>query len=511
MTISALPAAPSRSDAPDVFVGKANAFVAALQQLITEINATVGGFNVTKWISGTTYAIGDLTWSPIDYQTYRRKTAGAGTTDPSADSTNWALHLISGSAIQAQTYTAFTTAGSSGTFTLTATPAIASYIAGQRFRVKFHAVGNGTDTLNISSLGAKSLKQYSPGNGSKVAPRIVANMLTDVEYDGTDMVILEPLPSGTLISETYYGINAATPVTFTGSNIYYNGSNAFNSFAESMPFVLATTGTLPAPLVAGATYYVQKWTPANGYFHASSTPGGPAVALTSAGSGTHSISNPVYNKAVNNPSVIEIELLGPGGGGGGVTAVAGAAAGGGGSGAWVKARVPASSVMSGDITLVTPEGGDGGSVAGTDGSAGSSTSAVFFTGSVSIYGAPGNGGKGSTSASSSKLGGHQVSYTSPDNIPGAIFIQVAGNPGGNSVSTAAVATSAAGMGAASPYGNAAKAPVGVTGNGLMANVNSTGSGGLDGAWGSGGSGALGASAGSGGRGMGGLIIIREYS
>lgn len=43
----------------------------------------------TKWISGTTYAQGDVTWSPIDYQSYRRKTAGAGTTDPSADSTNW--------------------------------------------------------------------------------------------------------------------------------------------------------------------------------------------------------------------------------------------------------------------------------------------------------------------------------------------------------------------------------------------------------------------------------------
>lgn len=41
------------------------------------------------WVSGTTYAIGDLRYSPTDFQTYRRKTAGAGTTDPSADTTNW--------------------------------------------------------------------------------------------------------------------------------------------------------------------------------------------------------------------------------------------------------------------------------------------------------------------------------------------------------------------------------------------------------------------------------------
>lgn len=45
--------------------------------------------NVTKWISGTSYDEGDNVWSPIDFQTYRRKIAGAGTTDPSVDSTNW--------------------------------------------------------------------------------------------------------------------------------------------------------------------------------------------------------------------------------------------------------------------------------------------------------------------------------------------------------------------------------------------------------------------------------------
>ena len=43
----------------------------------------------TVWVSGTTYALYDAVISPIDYQSYRRKIAGAGTTDPSADSTNW--------------------------------------------------------------------------------------------------------------------------------------------------------------------------------------------------------------------------------------------------------------------------------------------------------------------------------------------------------------------------------------------------------------------------------------
>jgi hypothetical protein len=44
---------------------------------------------ISVWISGRTYVIGDLRYSPVDFNTYKRITAGAGTTDPSLDVTNW--------------------------------------------------------------------------------------------------------------------------------------------------------------------------------------------------------------------------------------------------------------------------------------------------------------------------------------------------------------------------------------------------------------------------------------
>lgn len=53
--------------------------------------ASVG---VVVWVSGTTYSTGDLRYSPVSFQTYRRKTAGAGTTDPSLDATNWQNSLL---------------------------------------------------------------------------------------------------------------------------------------------------------------------------------------------------------------------------------------------------------------------------------------------------------------------------------------------------------------------------------------------------------------------------------
>ena len=95
---------------------------------------------------------------------------------------------------QSQTATAFTTAGAAPNFTLTPAQPITVYAAGQRFRVKFNVAGNGADVINVSALGNKSLKQYD-STGTKVAPIIAANQLVDIEYDGVDFVLLDPLPS----------------------------------------------------------------------------------------------------------------------------------------------------------------------------------------------------------------------------------------------------------------------------------------------------------------------------
>ncbi|EZI23787.1 hypothetical protein [Pseudomonas extremaustralis] len=103
-------------------------------------------------------------------------------------------HAISAGQAQAQSVTAFTTAGVSTALTLTPVPAITAYAANQRFRVKFGLDSTGADTLNISGLGAKSIKQYD-FSGAKVAAVFAANQLADVEYDGVDFVLLDQLPS----------------------------------------------------------------------------------------------------------------------------------------------------------------------------------------------------------------------------------------------------------------------------------------------------------------------------
>lgn len=97
-------------------------------------------------------------------------------------------------ATQAQAFTAFTTSGAPGALTLTPVPAIQAYATPLRFRVKFSQNSTGTDTINVSGQGAKSLKQYD-STGAKVAAVFAASQLADVEYDGTDVVLLDQLPS----------------------------------------------------------------------------------------------------------------------------------------------------------------------------------------------------------------------------------------------------------------------------------------------------------------------------
>lgn len=93
--------------------------------------------------------------------------------------------------IQGQTYTAFTTAGTATAFTLTPNPAITALTANQRFRVKMDQANSGTTpTLAVSGLAATAIKMVA-ADGSKrdpVAGELAANLLVDMEYDGTNWV-----------------------------------------------------------------------------------------------------------------------------------------------------------------------------------------------------------------------------------------------------------------------------------------------------------------------------------
>ena len=92
-------------------------------------------------------------------------------------------------------HTAFTAGGTATALTLTPVPPIDGYAVSQRFTVKFSVNSWLNPTLNVSAKGAKSLKQYD-ATGAKIPAVVVADQVSDVVYDGVDLVLLDQLPAG---------------------------------------------------------------------------------------------------------------------------------------------------------------------------------------------------------------------------------------------------------------------------------------------------------------------------
>lgn len=90
--------------------GELNSFADQANALAVEVNsaaveataqaaAAKAAVGAAAWVSGKTYQKNEGAISQVNFQTYRRRVAGAGTTDPANDSTNWAMLAGSGSFI----------------------------------------------------------------------------------------------------------------------------------------------------------------------------------------------------------------------------------------------------------------------------------------------------------------------------------------------------------------------------------------------------------------------------
>lgn len=129
MPITSFPPAPSRAS-PSTFADLADAYLAHLESpfvaeanaletnvnakeasAVAASNAAVAVANAPLWVSGTTYTLGFAVYDPVDFLTYRRAVAGAGTTRPGLDAGNWVRVVGTGNARidQSQTFTGVNT------------------------------------------------------------------------------------------------------------------------------------------------------------------------------------------------------------------------------------------------------------------------------------------------------------------------------------------------------------------------------------------------------------------
>lgn len=143
------------------------------------------------------------------------------------------------------------TSGGSGTlYTISPAPGAAAPSFGQRFTVSFHAASGATPTIVVSGRAAKNLKQYDSA-GVKVPAIIAAGLVSDIVYDGTDFVLMTPLPStgsateavaGVLRlstqSQTDAGTDGATAVTPLKLRFGFQSSFAANGYIKFPSWLL---------------------------------------------------------------------------------------------------------------------------------------------------------------------------------------------------------------------------------------------------------------------------------
>jgi hypothetical protein len=123
--------------------------------------------------------------------------------------------------LQANATTIATVTGTD-TLTGTLTPALAAYATGNLFSFVAVATNTGAATININSLGAKSITKL--GSTALVAGDLVTGQVYLIEYDGTRFQLINP--SASSVSSITFGSTGLTPSTATTGAVTVAGTLA---------------------------------------------------------------------------------------------------------------------------------------------------------------------------------------------------------------------------------------------------------------------------------------------
>lgn len=102
--------------------------------------------------------------------------------------------------------------GTANAYAIAPSPAITAYVTGQIFSFKALNANTTTSTLNVSALGAKTIKY--PGGANLQANSIIAGQLVVVEYDGTNFQMVSVPAYGPVDTQTFLASGTWTKPTF---------------------------------------------------------------------------------------------------------------------------------------------------------------------------------------------------------------------------------------------------------------------------------------------------------
>lgn len=111
--------------------------------------------------------------------------------------------------------------GSSSNYTVSLANAPSSYFTGLNFKFRPNHTNTGTATLNVNSLGAKTIKLLSDDSGTKddvLENQILQGHPSEVYYDGTDFILVNPIVGVPFSWTPTLGVTGGT---FTNTSVTY--------------------------------------------------------------------------------------------------------------------------------------------------------------------------------------------------------------------------------------------------------------------------------------------------
>jgi len=344
----------------------------------------------------------------------------------------------------------FLTVSGTDTITATVSPALTAYAAGQMFAFVAANTNTGAVTINISSLGAKSITKN--GTTALAAGDINANYLFVIVYDGTQFQVVG------VSATTFTNLTISGVLTLSGAGTQLNSSGT-----GAWKFPNGTTGQRPATPVVGMARYNSTLDQMEAYVSA----------------GWQQITSLLYSASY-------LVVAGGGGGGGGT-------AGGGGAGGLLTGTIALNTGTS--YPVVVGAGGAGGvGLSGVNGVNGVNSS-------VSTLTAIGGGGGATFSVTTGSSGGSGGGGSGVNSSAGGTGTSGQGNAGAAGIN-GTNNRAGGGGGGASAVGSAPPAN-GDTGGVGGAGTSSSISGSAVTYGGGGGGGTVGTNVGAGGAGGGG--------
>ena len=129
--------------------------------------------------------------------------------------------------------------GAADAYLITPNPPITAYTAGQIFYMKATNANTGASTVNVNSLGIKSIKK--DGSDALIANDILAGQIIALQYDGTNFQLMSP--SGESVYED--ATQTLTNKTLTSPTL---------SGTTTGTYTLAGTPTITSPTITSMAY-----------------------------------------------------------------------------------------------------------------------------------------------------------------------------------------------------------------------------------------------------------------